>query len=110
SGSEEQEFYFAKIVALSNILNLDYPVIIDSFRDGELSSGKENYMIEKYLSLGKQVILSSTLKQEEYSSSKYSDFIGVNAIDYSVNNTSQILNTNYSSQFSEILKGFNIAL
>jgi hypothetical protein len=110
SGSEEQEFYFAKIVALSNILNLDYPVIIDSFRDGELSSGKENYMIEKYLSLGKQVILSSTLKQEEYSSSKYSDFIGVNAIDYSVNNTSQILNTNYVSQFSDIIKRFNIVM
>ncbi len=110
SGSEEQEFYFAKIVALSSILGIDYPIIIDSFRDGELSSGKEKYMINKYLSLGKQVILSSTLKLEEYSSSKYSDFTNVNSIDYSKNNTSHILNKDHLNQFIETLKKFKIEI
>ncbi|HBE78239.1 MAG TPA: hypothetical protein DDW65_10735, partial [Firmicutes bacterium] len=110
SGSEEQEFYFAKLIALSETLNLDYPIIIDSFRDGELSSGKEIFMIKKYLSLGKQVILSSTLKQEEYTSRRYSEFVGVNAIDYSTNKSSHILNKGNVPQFMDILKGFKIEI
>jgi hypothetical protein len=108
SGSEEQEFYFAKIIALSMVLNLKYPIIIDSFRDGELSSGKELFMLKAYINLGKQVILSSTLKREEYSVSRYNNLPEVNAIDYSSNTTSHILSNVSVDEFVNILKRFNI--
>lgn len=108
SGSEEQEFYFVKLIALSKVLDLEYPIIIDSFRDGEISSEKEKFMIAAYSSLDKQVILSSTLKIEEYSNSRYSEFPFVTAIDYSTNNTSHILNNDEAPEFIEILKEFNI--
>jgi uncharacterized Zn finger protein (UPF0148 family) len=108
SGSEEQEFYFVKLIALSRALNHKYPIIIDSFRDGELSSEKESFMIKTYFELNKQVILSSTLKREEYSSSRYSEFPYVNAIDYSINDTSHILKDDIDGEFIEILKTFNV--
>jgi hypothetical protein len=110
SGSEEQEFYFAKLVALNQVLSLSFPIIIDSFRDGELSSAKESFMIKTYHELNKQVILSSTLKREEYSISRYSEFPYVNAIDYSVNTASHILKGDMAGEFVEILKTFNIEI
>jgi uncharacterized Zn finger protein (UPF0148 family) len=36
SGSEEQEFYFCKMIALNNQFKHPFPIIMDSFRSGEL--------------------------------------------------------------------------
>jgi hypothetical protein len=71
SGSESQEYYFSKLIALNNILKHKFPLIVDSFRDGELSTSKENKMLDDYKALGKQVILTATVKEEEYTSDKY---------------------------------------
>ncbi|MBD3892229.1 MULTISPECIES: hypothetical protein [Flavobacteriaceae] len=108
SGSEEQEYYFCKILALNKVLNIEFPIIIDSFREGELSSTKENIMIEEYIKLDNQVILTSTLKDEEYDSAKYLKLENVNVIDYSSFADSQILQDNYVDSFNEILEKFGI--
>lgn len=108
SGSEEQEFYFSKLVALNSTLRHDYPIIIDSFRSGELSSGKEAFMINLFSKLNKQVIVTSTLKSEEYSANRYSTFKKVNAIDYSSHQSSRILSHEYIDEFNRILSSFKI--
>lgn len=108
SGSEEQEFYFVKIAAINSVLNQDYPIIIDSFRSGELSSQKEEFMINYFAKLSKQVILSSTLKNEEYSANRYSAFQIANAIDYSAHQNSHILNSRYREQFAKIESAFMV--
>ncbi len=108
SGSEEQEYYFCKLLALNKTLKTEFPIIIDSFREGELSSGKENIMIEEYIKLENQVILTSTLKDEEYDSAKYLKLENVNVIDYSNFADSQILQTSYVDSFSEILEKFGV--
>lgn len=106
SGSEEQEFYFSKVVALSKVLKHDFPIIIDSFRDGEISSFKEDKMLEVYENLKKQVILTSTLKDEEYKANKYSSNPQINAIDYSAHSDCKILTNKYKSEFSSLLNNF----
>lgn len=110
SGSEEQEFYFCKIVALNNILNHNYPILIDSFREGELSTFKEEKMIEEFIKLNKQVILTSTLKREEYSTDKYKSFKQVNSIDYSKLENSKLLQKVHLNDFLKIIEKFPITI
>lgn len=108
SGSEEQEFYFCKIIALNEYFKSDFPIIIDSFRDGELSSTKEKIMLEAYKILNKQIILTSTLKKEEYDLLKYNEMKGINAIDYSEHEDNKILQERYVKKFVEILNMFSV--
>lgn len=110
SGSEEQEFYFCKIIALNNALRHDFPIIIDSFRDGELSTDKEKIMLSYYMSLNKQVILSSTLKNEEYISLKYIINDEINSIDYSNHQSNKILSKYNLDEFNEIVLSFGIEI
>ncbi len=108
SGSEGQEYYFCKLLALNNVLEHSFPIIIDSFREGELSSMKENLMIEEFLKINKQVILTSTLKDEEYNTDKYIKMSDINVLDYSSIQDSQILNSKFAQSFSEILEKFGL--
>lgn len=109
SGSEEQEFYFCKLIALNEYFNHEFPLIVDSFRDGEISSEKEKFMLDEYKKLDKQVILSSTLKNEEYDTLKYEEIEGINAIDYNEHQDNKILQQKNADKFKEILDMFNIA-
>lgn len=106
SGSEEQEYYFSRLIALNNKLKHSFPLIVDSFRDGELSSKKEAKMLEMYSKLKKQVILTATLKSEEYSTDKYKTSQNITAIDYSAHQDCKILQSSYANRFDEILKRF----
>ena len=111
SGSEEQEYYFSRTLALFWFFKYDFPLIMDCFRKGELSTKKENIMIEEYKKTGVQVILSSTLKDEEYSTGeKYYGFEGVNAINYEVNPNSHILQAEHCGEFIEIVNSFGIKI
>ena len=107
SGSEGQEFYFCKVIALSNILNHSFPIVVDSFRDGELSTNKEDSMLEIYSVLNRQVILTSTLKDEEYNSDKYENRGDVNSIDYSKHQDCKILNGDNKDDFIELISSFD---
>ncbi len=108
SGSEEQVFYYCKILAINDYFNHSFPLIVDSFRDGEVSTGKERIMLENYIKTNKQVILTSTLKSEEYHGLKYEEIQGINAIDYSIHEDNKILKESYGKEFCKILEMFNI--
>lgn len=107
SGSEGQEYYFCKLLALDKILKHKFPIIIDSFREGELSSKKEDLMIKEFLKLNKQIILTSTLKDEEYLSEKYANIEGLNILDYSKIEDSKILQPEHSADFSKLIEKFS---
>lgn len=109
SGSEEQEYYFSRTLAIFWCLRHDFPIIMDCFRKGELSTKKENMMIEEYQKTNQQVILSSTLKDEEYSSgTKYYSVTGVTAINYEPNPNSHILQEGNCEAFMELVSSFGI--
>jgi len=106
SGSEEQEYYFSRLIALNNILKHDFPIIVDSFRDGEVSTPKERKMLNIYKLLGKQVILTSTLKNEEYETQKYTSEDGINALDYSSHQDCKIMQRRNKNEFMEIINSY----
>lgn len=108
SGSEEQEFYFAKMYALSVVFKHPFPIVIDSFRDRELSSSKEIRMIEIFEVMDKQVIITATLKKEEYSIDKYKTGGAITAIDYSSHGDSKILSTDQVDDFKLLFKQFGV--
>lgn len=110
SGSEGQEFYFCKLNALNKVLAHEYPIINDSFRSGEISSDKERKMIEIYEKLNKQVIITSTLKSEEYATDKYKNTNTINVIDYNSHSDSRILNPIYSNEFMALIKSFEVSI
>lgn len=106
SGSEEQEYYFSRLVSLNNILKHPFPIIVDSFRDGEISTGKEEKMLEKYISLKKQVIITSTLKKEESNKDKYINNTQLNSLDYSMHKDREILQSSFNVEFMKIVDSF----
>jgi len=106
SGSEGQEYYFCKLLSLNKILLHKFPIIIDSFREGELSSSKEILMLNEYINLNKQVILTSTLKDEEYDADKYYKIENLNVIDYSMLTDSKILQSDFVPEFKKIIDKF----
>jgi hypothetical protein len=108
SGSEGQVFYFSKLIALNSYFKHQFPIIIDSYRSGELSSQKEMKMIEFYKKANKQVILTSTLKSAEYDRPDYREYEGINIIDYSTHQNSKILSPDFVQDFTQILTDFNI--
>lgn len=108
SGSDKQVYYFCRLLALNDLLNHPYPIIIDSFREGEISTAKEEIMLAYFKKINKQVILSSTLKVQEYVVDKYNNIDHINLLDYSSHKDSKILSSNFSIQFNKILKEFNI--
>lgn len=110
SGSEEQEYYYSRLMAINDYFLHRFPIIVDSFRRGEVSSNKENIMINGYKSLNKQVILTATLKEEEYDKNKYNSIVGITAIDYSNNLASKILQPKSADEFLTILETFNISI
>jgi hypothetical protein len=111
SGSEEQEYYFSRTLAIFWSIKHCFPIIMDCFRKGELSTKKENTMIDEYKKTGTQVILSSTLKDEEYSTgAKYYDIPNVNAINYESNPNSHILQEKISKEFMDIVNTFGVVI
>jgi hypothetical protein len=109
SGSEEQEFYFAKLYATYVVLKHDFPIVIDSFRDRELSTDKEIKMLDIFGSLDTQVIITSTLKREEYNTDKYQSYKNSKAIDYSSHQDSHILSKTFVGELKAICAQFSIA-
>ena len=108
SGSEECEFYLVKLYALAKILKHPFPVIIDAFREGEISTAKENIIIRKFNELPNQIIFSATLKEQELD--KYNAFLNINSIDYSTNMTHHILNNRDVPILLQNLSDFSITL
>lgn len=108
SGSEATEFHLVKLYALAVILKHPCPIIVDSFRAEDLSTERESIVIDLFSHLGKQVIFTTTLKNEEVG--KYNKIENVNNIDYSTNAPSKILNTNEVAEFAGLLQKLSINL
>ncbi len=109
SGSEEQEYYYSRILALNDYFGHSYPLLIDCYRSGEISSQKEDIMIKNFMSRNKQVIITSTLKMEEYDAHKYDHYkYNANVIDYSNNESSKLLQAEYVEQLRDIVESFGI--
>lgn len=108
SGSEATEFHIARILSFQKILNHDYPIIIDSFRAEDLSSDREDKVIELFKTLTNQIILTTTLKNEEIG--KYDSKDGIHHIDYSNHKTYHMLSEKYLTEFLDIAKDLLIEL
>ncbi len=108
SGSEQQIYYFCKVMALQEYFRHDYPIVIDAFREGEISSGKESLMLDIFSRINNQVLVSATLKEEEYSTEKYVTTDKINIIDYSKHIDNKILSEKMPEEFRGILLSFGI--
>lgn len=109
SGSEEQEYYYSRVLAINDYFEHSYPLLIDCYRSGEISSQKEEIMIKNFISRKKQVIITSTLKAEEYNAQKYDQYKdNANVIDYSNNESSKLLQPQYVGQLGAIVESFGV--
>lgn len=108
SGSEETEFYLSKLYALALALEHNYPIMMDYFRDGELSSEKEETVLSTFGKLKNQLIFTATLKTEELG--KYKGRKKIRAIDYSTNVDSHILSREYKRRFKTLMKSMMIKI
>ena len=108
SGSEETVFYVSKLLATAIMTKHNCPIIMDSFRAEDLSSDKEMRVLQEFLQLQNQCILTTTLKVEE--KGKYDDMREDNILDYTNHKTNKILNKEYLEKFTALLKQFHIVL
>ena len=67
-------------------------------------------MINEYKKLKKQILLTATLKDQEYTAEKYPLADDLNPIDFSAIQSNQILSQKYAAEFVELMKEFNFAL
>lgn len=108
SGSEATVFHLVKLLALQQIMKHDCPIIVDSFRAEDLSTGKEETVLEISKSIDNQVIFTTTLKHEELG--KYDSVDGVNHINYISHTPSKILDGRYVRDFLTLLSALSIKL
>ncbi|MDY0276702.1 MAG: hypothetical protein RBQ97_01320 [Acholeplasma sp.] len=108
SGSESAAFYLARFYAFQKVTNHNNPIIIDDFREKELSSTKEKMAINMYSELSNQIIWSCTLKDEEIH--KYDNFEHVNQVDYTGFPDSHLLNKKDVIDLANVLNSLSIKL
>lgn len=106
SGSEETIYHLVKLYALKKISNHSCPIIIDSFRAEDLSTSKENIVIDMYKEFDNQIIFTTTLKDEEIG--KYDNNSVLNHIDYKNHVSSKLLQNTYVDEFSSLLQNLSI--
>ena len=92
------------MASLQKVLGHNWPIIIDSFRAEDLSTGKEKTVIEKYKELDNQIIFTTTLKDEEMG--KYDNRPEINHIDYKGHAPSKMLSPEYCEQFKQLVADF----
>lgn len=108
SGSEATIFHLSRLYALSKVLNHNYPIVVDSFRAEDLSTSKENIVLDLYKELPNQVIFTTTLKLEELG--KYDTRTDIHHIDYKDHVPSKMLSEVYVNEFCELLSSLSINL
>ena len=108
SGSESTVFHIVKLYALQQVLQHNFPIIIDSFRAEDLSSAKENIVINLFKKISNQKIFTTTLKEEEIG--KYDMQKDINHIDYLGYAASKLLSENYNEAFNLLLSEMSIII
>ena len=108
SGSDATMFYLARLYAFADILEHNFPIIIDSFRAEDLSSSKEEVVLDWYSKLKNQLIFTTTLKKQEQG--KYDSDKRITLIDYTNHMPSKILQKEWVKDISELAEKFSIEL
>lgn len=108
SGSEATVFHIAKLLALQKVLNHNFPIVIDSFRAEDLSTPKENRVIQLFKELQNQSILTTTLKTEELG--KYRCLDGVTHIDYDSHQANHLLQAENVDEMDALVRKLSIQL
>jgi hypothetical protein len=107
SGSQATEFFASRLFALAKIMNHNCPIIIDSFRTEDLSTDREERLLETLKVLSNQIILTTTLKKQEHN--KYDSMSFINSIDYSNHKTYKLLDETHLDEFNKFLKKLYIS-
>lgn len=110
SGSDTTVFYISKLLNLCIYLNLPFPLIIDSFREGEVSSSREEIILHEFETISNQIIISATLKNEEYNVSKYDKFKTIKILDFSNVENCKLLTSDFVPSFIKIISEFGIKI
>lgn len=108
SGSEATVFHLAKLFALQQVFHHNFPIVIDSFRAEDLSTGKEKTVLDISKAIDNQVIFTTTLKHEELG--KYDCLDDINHINYLPHTPSKILDGVYVNDFLDLLSGLSISI
>lgn len=106
SGSEGTIFHLARLKAFQEVFKHQMPIIIDSFRAEDLSSEKEERVLELFSKVTNQLIFSTTLKEEE--KNKYDNYEFINSIDYSKYTAYKLLQKSNVKIFKQILSNVNV--
>lgn len=101
SGSDATMFYLARLYSLTKVLNLTFPIIVDSFRAEDLSTDKEAVVLDWFSKLQNQLIFTTTLKKQE--KGKYDKDNRINVIDYTQHISSKLLQNQYSLEVKDLL-------
>lgn len=109
SGSDETIYFASRQYALATTMDHGMPLLVDSFRGEDLSTVREERMLELYSHLQNQMIFTTTVKKEE-GREKYEMDDRLNAIDYSKHKTDKILCKSYNDEFSAKVGEFGIVL
>ena len=106
SGSESTIFLISRLLAFQKVLSHDYPLIIDGYREGEVSSVAERRVIDYLMEIPNQSIITATFKDEEYH--KYDGEERLTKFDLSNVLSKHLLNVESVGSFKSILKKFSI--
>lgn len=109
SGSETTEYFLARCVALARHIDHEMPILIDSFRAEDLSTMREDRVLDIYHGLGYQALLTTTVKAEE-GAGKYSNDARVHSIDYSGHTAFHLLSDEYNDAFNSKMNEFGAVL
>ena len=96
------------MLALQEILNHNYPIVIDSFRAEDLSTTKERIVLDLYKKISNQIIFTTTLKIPELG--KYDKEKGINHIDYMDHVPSKMLSKDYVKSFIQLLTNLSMQI
>lgn len=108
SGSDRTIYFVSRCYALTKQIRHGMPLLIDSFRADDLSSEREDRLIDLLEEVDNQIILTTTIKKEEHGISKYEKDSRVHAIDYSSHKLNKLLNSSYNGDFAQKAAEFGI--
>ena len=111
SGSDSTIYFAARTYAIASEINHGMPIMIDSFRADDLSSDREDRLLNLFGRLTNQIVLTTTIKREESAgpdASKYEMDQRVHPIDYSSHELNKILSAAYNERFAEKAADFGL--
>lgn len=111
SGSDSTIYFAARTYAIASEINHGMPIMIDSFRADDLSSDREDRLLDLFGKLTNQIVLTTTIKREESAvpdASKYEMDPRVHPIDYSSHELNKIMSAAYNERFAEKAADFGL--